>query len=364
MVLYSINGRYFRELDLYVSKSEGIGSVLKRKPVQSYDWPEYDGVSVDLTNPKFEARTIELECFMIGSTWQEILYRFNSIIRDEFAKPGLQRFTIEFPTYGYDPLLFMVYMQEGVELQKRFKSGKVVGTFKLTLIEPNPFKRVFYTTSDKISLTLNGDGEYDIFWPDGSQDTFRDTFSVVDKPLSNRNVSGYAYPGRNFFTGGRHPVVFAANDFGALENVYSGVVNGKDGVMYQAAQGKNISMYAPAYVKNLVVGKKYIFSCWIGQHLENTQKTAVFQLDGAFYFSAPIPYYNYVKITKEFVYSGGNNLIGFSADSNSLDIVEISITETDGAYKIAPEAEKYIIVAGNIAALNSSSNATELWARI
>lgn len=364
MVLYNINGRYLRELEVFVSRSEGIGSVLKRKPVASYDWPEYNGLSVDLSAPRYEARQITLDCFILGGTWQEMLYRFNSIIRDEFSKPGLQRLMIEFPLWGYDPLIYQVYMQEDAQLEKTFKEGRMAGTFKLQLIEPNPLKRVYYTTSDKITLNLTGVGEYDIFWPDGSVETFHDSYSVTDKQLPNRQVSGYHYPGRNCFTGGLYPLEFAANDVGTLVSGVAGTVNGKEGVIYQAAQGKNISMYAPNYVKNLQAGKTYVFSCWIEQRSEDAQKTVFFQLSGGFFFSQAIPYYSYVRVVKEFVYTGGNNFISISADSNTLDIAEISITEKNSGYKVAPENENYIVIAGNIDALNSTANAKELWAKL
>ena len=149
-VRYSINGKYFKDYNVFISSSDGIGDGLKRKKVNTYDWAEYNGLSVDLSSPKFEAREITLKGFVIGSNWDEMMENFNTVLY-EFQKPGTQRLLIE--PFGMKPLPYEVYMEDSSPLEKTFKDGKMVGIFTLKLIEPNPIKKVLYLTENTLNLS-------------------------------------------------------------------------------------------------------------------------------------------------------------------------------------------------------------------
>ena len=168
-VRYSINGNYFKSFGVYVSESKGLGDTLKRKKSNTYDWSEYNGTSIDLSKPRYESREIELECFIEGSNWQTLFDKFNTLIRDEFSKGGTQRLLIE--PLGFKAMPYEVYLEDNVQVKKRFKDGQMFGSFNLKLIEPNPIKKVLYFTGSSLDLSYNSTSETEIFYGNGLKET-------------------------------------------------------------------------------------------------------------------------------------------------------------------------------------------------
>ena len=166
-VRYSINGKYFKDYGVYVSDSDGLFDALKRKKVNTYDWAEYHGSSLDLSSPKFEAREITLKGFVVGDSWVSMKFRFDTII-SELQKAGTQRLLIE--PFGLKPLPYEVYMEDSSELQKTFSDGKMVGIFTLKLIEPNPIKKVLRVNGSMLRLSYNSKFETEISYGNGEKD--------------------------------------------------------------------------------------------------------------------------------------------------------------------------------------------------
>lgn len=380
-VRYSINGQYFSDYGVSVAYSKGIADALKRKKVNSYDWAEYHGISVDLSKPKYEPREIELQCFIIGDNWQVLFANFNKLIRDEFARPGTQRLLIE--PFGYKALPYEVFMMDEIQVEKRFKEGKMAAVFTLRMIEPNPVKKVLYFAGDKLDLSYNCPTETEIFYGNGTKDVANGSsgssvspvppfpasvpsVSITGKALAPRTVSRYPFDGRNYFEGGRYPTSWAANDVGTLKNILTGTVNGREGIILFADSGKAVSVYSGDYIKHLVPGETYTIALWAGQHYEPGEKTITIQA-GGLYAVESIPYYNFKKIVRTFVFNGQNFLFGISSNANTLDISEIKIDKGSKAtdYSVAPEAERHIIIAGNVEEItNLTTNAEVLWERL
>ena len=166
-VRYSINGKYFKDYGVYISSSDGLFDALKRKKVNTYDWAEYHGSSLDLSSPKFEQREITLKGFVVGDNWVSMKFRFDTII-SELQKAGTQRLLIE--PFGFKPLPYEVYMEDSSELQKTFSDGKMVGIFTLKLIEPNPIKKVLRVNGNMLHLSYNSKFETEISYGNGEKD--------------------------------------------------------------------------------------------------------------------------------------------------------------------------------------------------
>lgn len=180
-VRYSINGKYFKDYGIYVSSSLGLLDALKRKQVKTYDWAEYHGESVDLSNPKFEAREITLNCFVKGDNYQEMFENFRSVVLSEFQKSGTQRLLVE--PFGYKALPFEVYLSEEVKLDKEFSESMSVGIFSLKIVEPNPIKKVLHLTGSSLNLSYNSPKETEIFYGNGVKDTVKGNASISGKTL-------------------------------------------------------------------------------------------------------------------------------------------------------------------------------------
>ena len=185
-VKYSINGKYFKDYGIYVSSSVGLLDALKRKPVKTYDWAEYHGESVDLSNPKFEAREIVLNCFIKGDNYQQMFDNFRNVVLSEFQKAGTQRLLVE--PFGYKALPFEVYMIDEVKIIKEFSESTSIGVFSIKLIEPNPIKKVLYTTSNTLNLSYNSSKETEIFYGNGTKDTVKGNASLSGKSLPEDSI--------------------------------------------------------------------------------------------------------------------------------------------------------------------------------
>ena len=337
-VRYSINGKYFKDYGVFVSDSIGIADTLKRKPVKTYDWAEYHGNSVDLSNPKFESREIELKCFIVGSNWQDLFNKFNAMVRDEFSKSGTQRLLIE--PFGYKTLPYEVYMTDEINVDKTFREGQMVAIFSMKMIEPNPIKKVLYLTENTLNLSYNSSKETEIFFVNGEKTTARGNVSLSGKTLANRVVSGYSYHGRNL----------ALNSKGFLDQNSDWVRN------------FNLS-------ENLIVGQQYTVRI----------KFKAVQIANDYFGINDVNGGNSFPVIKLSPLEFG---VTFTADANSSQLVLTRMPYGTSSwyqfesFKIekgnkatdwtpAPEDEKYIIIAGDIDGItNLTTNATVLWEKL
>lgn len=168
-VAYTINGVNFASHGVRVSGSSGILDNLKMKEPAGFDWPDYHGRVLDLSAPRYESREITLTCWIDApdsSAFQRRVFAF----LDEFRKPGTQRLMI---SAGQKPLVYQVYLQESIGLDKRWSAREMVGDFTLKLIEPSPVKRVLRhvrTSEDNKTVTVSFTSPklMSVHWGDGA----------------------------------------------------------------------------------------------------------------------------------------------------------------------------------------------------
>ena len=72
------------------------------------------------------------------------------------------------------PLLYEVYNENGVAINKRWNDDLMVGTFTLKLKEPDPVKRIvrhqrLSNDTKTLTITLTSKKAVTIFWGDGTQ---------------------------------------------------------------------------------------------------------------------------------------------------------------------------------------------------
>lgn len=352
-VRYSVNGKYFRDWNVFVSDSEGLFDALKRKKVNSYQWAEYNGQSVDLSSPKYEAREITLKCFVVGDNWVAMKANFDALV-SEFQKSGTQRLLIE--PFGLKPLPYEVYMEDSSPLEKRFREGKMVGVFSLKLIEPNPIKMVLYLTGNSLNLAYNSPKETEIFYGNGLKETASGNVSLSGKTLANRVVSGYAFSGRNLVLNSE----FILDTTTPTTNYWLGMLKITDTIK----QGESVVLSFDIQTVAGLSASYWFDSTAIG-FTENFNS-------------------NYVSETKRVVkvltaatdIPAGTeiNIYNFSWASseenrwnNRAKITKLKIEKGASAtpYSAAPEEEKYIIIAGNVEEITDlTTNADVLWEKL
>lgn len=350
-VRYSINGKYFKDYGVYVSSSLGLLDALKRKPIKTYDWPEYHGESLDLSSPKYEAREIVLNCFVTGDNYEEMFINFRNIVMSEFQKSGTQRLLVE--AFGLKALPYEVYLIDDVKLLKEFKNSKTVGVFQLKLIEPNPIKKVLYLTDNTLNLSYNSSKETEIFFVNGEKTTAKGNVSLSGKVLASRNVGSYGYNGRNYLFNSVNvlsTIRFISIPTHYLQNlVGKEVVFSFDFMIKETGVLREILIY-PYQNSGISIGHSECFT--------PTTK-GVYE---RFSIETNIKDYGVIQGLT-------NGEIAFydTADENDFSIknVKIEIGNKATDWTPAPEEEKYIIIAGDIDGItNLTTNATVLWEKL
>ena len=169
---YYINGVNFKEYDIRVSSSEGVLDLPKLKTPLSVDWPDYHGEIVDLDDKRVEARTIKLNCWMRAKGKIDFATKALDFQR-HFMANGTARLMISIhPT---KPLVYEVYNADGIAHEKRWHDDKMIGTFTLTLREPDPVKRVLRhqrssAATAEVTVGFKSDKMVTIYWGDGTAD--------------------------------------------------------------------------------------------------------------------------------------------------------------------------------------------------
>ncbi len=170
-VEYYVDGSNFKDYGVYVSGSTGIIGMLERKESLSVDWDSYHGVVVDTRRPRYKERTITLDCFIEASSKTSFM-EWVQLFMAQFQKPGTQRLKVEYDG-RVKPLYFQVFAQAGADVSKNwtYDNDLMVGTFKLTLIEPEPVKRVIRhigATGTTAQVTVSSNKLLNIYWGDGT----------------------------------------------------------------------------------------------------------------------------------------------------------------------------------------------------
>lgn len=188
-IKYYIDGVDFKQYGISVSKSSGITSKLKMKKREAFDWPEYHGQVVNLKKKRYDVRTIKLECFIDAGDHVDYINKLNAF-KAVFEKDETQRLVVDLE--GCEPLVYEVYVDDELDPAKTWNNGRMVSTFTLTLIEPDPVKRVLKYTrtsaADKtVSITFTSTKMLNIHWGDGTRsfDVSGTSLTVTHDYLTN-----------------------------------------------------------------------------------------------------------------------------------------------------------------------------------
>lgn len=190
---YHIDSVNLKEYGVFVSGSDGLISKPKLKKPVSMDWVNYHGESVYLNKKYYETRVIKLDCFIKADSSEDFISKslyFLSIFDSAFTK------RLNVSVGNQEPLCYEVYLEDGIDIKKTWNANQMIGTFNLTLKEPEPIKKIYKyqrtSTSDKtVSFTLTSTKLLNIYWGDGSH-TF-DCSGTSQTYTHDYSTNGYFY---------------------------------------------------------------------------------------------------------------------------------------------------------------------------
>ncbi len=189
-VTYTIGGTLFSAFGVIVSQSKGILNALKMREPSKTIWQEHHGEAIDLAEPRYEAREITLECIIKAANSNAFILAMTGFVA-QFRQQGLQQLVIQVDdgsTTLY-PLVFMVYLSSMPDVTKTWSDANMVGTFSITLREPEPVKKVYKPGSTSESVTITSDYPVNIYWGDGAYnlDVTTDTGTLSHSYIVNNN---------------------------------------------------------------------------------------------------------------------------------------------------------------------------------
>ena len=141
-VFYKYDNNAFRTYGVFVSGSDGIIGMPERKAPNKYEYPDESGYVPDLSNVIYEAREIDLTCFIKAATAEELISKYEAFTALLSEVKETKTLSI---TVGTKSLSFEVFCQKIGKIKKTFTKVVNVGTFTIKFIEPDTS---IYETTD------------------------------------------------------------------------------------------------------------------------------------------------------------------------------------------------------------------------
>lgn len=137
---FYVDGVNFKTFGVEVSSEEGLLDELERKDPPRMEWESMHGEVVDLSRPRWQPREIKLECYIVASS-NSAFIRAKNRFAAAFNTAGAHRLTCEYAG-TVKPLEYDVYRIGNMEVTNDWTDDLKVGTFTVTLREPQPIKMV------------------------------------------------------------------------------------------------------------------------------------------------------------------------------------------------------------------------------
>ena len=184
-IKYSLDGIDLTAFGIHISGSRGVLDLPSLKQPQAYDWSDYHGVIVDLEKPRYNTRSMIFDASVVTSGdagTNESMLDFTQKVNAFCAavsKSGLRQLLV-FIT-PEKPLVFMVYMKDSMDVEKKWKDQQMYGKFQIKFEEPEPIKRIIKYTGSQASITFRSGDMFNIYWGDGKvdYDVSADTLKTV-----------------------------------------------------------------------------------------------------------------------------------------------------------------------------------------
>ncbi|WFB67086.1 hypothetical protein [Chryseobacterium sp. WX] len=334
---WSINGRDFAEFGINVSESKGVLDKLKPRERNSYTWAEYHGKQFDLSKPYFEAREMELQCWLRASDSDTLTENFNSFLA-LFDTKSTKRFTIE--PFGNKEYAYEVLLNGSADLTKEFRDGEMYGSFTLKLTEPNPIKKILKTTLDSFKISYEIDSETEIFFGDGTKQTGRGNVSLT----KDYSAPSYENSGLSIVsTSGVNNQYFEVSSVPTKATVYQFSVD--------------VTLQAAIDLKLYVIGRK------LNNTYVSISISPVFQGiigENTLYLVDEVNMPDYGKFILKVLDSDGNEIPGIVYSNPRIETAEVV-----GEWQNMLGKEKIIIIAGNIEDIKNLQTPAEIiWEKI
>ena len=133
-VVYTLDGKNFKEYGVRVASSQGLIGGLKPKKGWEAQWDDENGSVVETSALYFEGRDIVLNCFLAADGAADFIGRMESFCALFYA-PGEHLLRVEADGKALE---YRVRLADAIAVEKRFRQGRMAATFALKLHEAQP----------------------------------------------------------------------------------------------------------------------------------------------------------------------------------------------------------------------------------
>lgn len=126
------------------------------KDPETQEWPEQNGIEVDLTERYYKARTVSLDVALIADTQDEYFSKYTALMA-VLRSPGLRQLYLK----RIDRSFFIYFVKSSnMTLITKFKGGKIGTKFTLEFVEPNPslLQKYSYLIDDDSNFLVTDEG--------------------------------------------------------------------------------------------------------------------------------------------------------------------------------------------------------------
>lgn len=153
---FLLDGVNFLTYGVHVTKASNLFSIPKLKDRLVGDWQNSNGKIYDTATPFFEERTITLECYIPAISRIDVNTKIQAF-KTALIASGLRRLWVKLDSSNLNNILaFNVLLSGEIQVSNSFDSVLNIAKFSITLVEPEPRKRVYRVVANgQITLTFN-----------------------------------------------------------------------------------------------------------------------------------------------------------------------------------------------------------------
>lgn len=187
------------EYGVHVSGTTGLLGRPDMKTPTKFDWSYLNGEWIDLRSRRYKPREIKMSCWLKGGSKQTAINKMNTFFK-ALGVDKLIRLHIDFVDTGGEMqvgtkgLFYLVYLSKQSVSKYKWRPGRQIIEFDLTLIEPSPVKRVTKVVSTygdhTVNLSYYSGTEFDVHWGDGEVD-----YDLVGGTSQSPNTVSHEYKG-------------------------------------------------------------------------------------------------------------------------------------------------------------------------
>ena len=162
-IIYTVAGVDLANYGIVVTSADGLMDLPKPRGRTAQEWTDTHGQMISTGRPLYSAREIKLSCAMPCEGLGDFAQKATAV-KELFMGGDLITLTA---AIGDTLLPFLVYVDDEISFTRKWAGGKLIASFSVKLIEPEPLKRVYKAIAASVKLAITTPTPVNVYWGDG-----------------------------------------------------------------------------------------------------------------------------------------------------------------------------------------------------